>query len=1016
MTRLNRALLDRLKFGNQSGFLALMGPLLLCVWGFVGGWSWWEHSTTLASNALVMEQLAEAVQAQTKGLFNQAESTLIVARHWIEAHPEKDAGNDPEFVALIDELRKTSYGVMDLRLVTVSGELLFVPSKGQVARPNVSDRDYFRAQFDNKNRGFFVGEPVIGRLSKKVTVPISMPVNSPRSRFSMLTIAMEVDRIAGPFEKERIKPSGTIGIVRSDGIVLLRSPQSANAIGRSIATGQAWAKYMGTMAKGSYESEVSLFDQLPRIVSFSRVENYPLVVYVSASKNAILAPWKLHTAILMAVAALISLISFLMIRTLLSALNTSRISQAIVQSTDEAVIGESLGGIINRWNPGAERMFGYSALEMVGQSILRLLPPDRQNEEALILERIQDGQTVQHFDSLRVRKDGRIIHVSATISPIRDAKGRLIGASKIARDITAQKEASRQLQLTASVFTNASEGIFITDRRGAILEVNEAFTRITGYNRENAIGKNPQVFRSSQQGPEVFKAIHLGLIRHGEWRGELWNRRLNGDSYSAWLTISTVRDSRGKVQNYVALFSDVTAMKLQQETLEHGAHYDVLTDLPNRLLLSDRLQQAMTMCHRHNRGLAVLFLDLDGFKSINDRHGHKVGDELLIALSSQMKAALRDVDTLARMGGDEFVAVLTDVEDIQDCLQTVNRLLEACACPVLIQGLELRVTASVGVTLYPQDNAEAEQLMRHADQAMYQAKQSGKNRFHLFDSAQDAEVRSRTFQQELIAQGLARQEFVLFYQPKVNMRTGAIIGVEALIRWQHPDKGLLPPSAFLPAVEQHALNETIGSWVVGAALKQMTDWKVEGLTIAVSVNIGARQLQSTHFAGHLSALLSNYPAVSPEHLELEVLETSALNDINSTASIMEDCHRLGVRFALDDFGTGYSSLTYLRHLPVETLKIDQSFVRNMLEDRDDLSIVKGVIGLASAFHKDVIAEGVETDSHGTRLIELGCDHAQGYGIARPMPADQVAAWCSSWRPPEAWARAVEHFSLSDSQG
>lgn len=1011
MARLYRALFERLKFDTQSGLLALMGPIVLFVWGLVGCWAWWEHSTILRSNALVMEQLAEAVRVQTKELFKQAESTLIVARHWIEAHPDRDADKDPEFIALIEELRKTSDGVLDLRLISKNGELLFVPSKGQVAPANVSDRDYFRTQLDDKTRGLFIGEPVRGRISKKIIIPISLPVNSARGSTAVLLVAMEVDRIAGPFEKERIKPSGTIGIVRTDGLVLLRSPEGGNAVGRSIAAGQAWSKYMGTMAKGSYESEVSLFDQLPRIVSFSRVENYPLVVYVSASKNELLAPWKLHTAILTAVAALISLAIYLMSSALLRAVNASRISQEIVQSTDEAVVGKSLDGIITRWNPGAERMFGYSASEMVGQSILKLLPADRQNEEAFILGRIKVGQTVKHFETLRVCKDGRIIYVSATISPIRDSRGRLIGASKIARDITAQTEASRRLQLTASVFTNANEGILITDRRGTILEVNEAFTRITGYSRENAIGKNPQMFRSSQQGPEVFKAIHLGLIRHGEWRGELWNRRLNGDSYSAWLTISAVRDSRGKVQNYVALFSDVTALKLHQEELEHGAHYDVLTDLPNRLLLSDRLQQAMTLCHRHNRGLAVLYLDLDGFKLINDRHGHKVGDELLIAVSSQMKAALRDVDTLARMGGDEFVVVLTDVENIQDCLQTVNRLLEACACPVFIQGLELLVTASVGVTLYPQDNAEADQLMRHADQAMYQAKQSGKNRFHLFDSAQDAEVRSRTFQQELIAQGLARQEFVLYYQPKVNMRTGAIVGFEALIRWQHPEKGLLPPGAFLPAIEQHALNETIGSWVVEAALKQITDWKVEGLTIAVSVNIGARQLQSNSFVRDLSALLSNYPAVSPEHLELEVLETSALDDINLTAAIMENCHRLGVRFALDDFGTGYSSLTYLRHLPVETLKIDQSFVRDMLEDGNDLSIVNGVIGLATAFHRDVIAEGVETVAHGTRLIELGCDHAQGYGIARPMPAEQVAAWCSAWKQPEAWADAVKKQSV-----
>ncbi|MBT9507222.1 PAS domain S-box protein [Rhodoferax sp.] len=685
----------------------------------------------------------------------------------------------------------------------------------------------------------------------------------------------------------------------------------------------------------------------------------------------------------------------------------SREFEAIVQSTDDAIIGKSLKGIITSWNRGAERMFGYAEAEMIGQPILRLLPSDREGEESIILEKIKSGSIVDHFETIRICKDGRAIDVSVTISPIRNMAGELVGASKIARDISAQKFAIRQLRLTASVFTNTSEGILITDRTGTIVEVNEAFSRITGYSRDEVTGQNPRMFRSSRQGPEVLQSIRKSLLKSGGWKGELWSRRKNGEAYSAWLTVSRVNGSSGRVRNYVALFSDVTVLKQQQEELEHGAHFDPLTDLPNRLLLSDRLNQSMTMCQRHHQSLAVLYLDLDGFKAINDQFGHEVGDELLIAVSKRMKLALRDVDTLARIGGDEFVAVLADVGSIQACTHLATRVLTACAEPVRIQGNDLKVTASIGITMYPQDNAEADQLMRHADQAMYEAKQSGKNKFHIFDSAQDAEVKNRSMQQDLIAQGLSRQEFVLHYQPKVNMRTGAVVGVEALIRWQHPDRGLLAPGAFLPAIEKHPLIEVLGSWVLETALKQMSTWKSQGLVLSVSVNIAARQLQQESFARHLSELLSNFPTVDAHCLELEILETSALNDIGSTSTIMQECHRLGVRFAIDDFGTGYSSLTYLRHLPVETLKIDQSFIRDMLSDQNDLSIVKGVIGLATAFQREVIAEGVETVAHGKKLLELGCHLAQGYEIARPMPENQILNWCATWAPPEEWTLTRE---------
>lgn len=570
-----------------------------------------------------------------------------------------------------------------------------------------------------------------------------------------------------------------------------------------------------------------------------------------------------------------------------------------------------------------------------------------------------------------------------------------------------RSQADARLHLAATVFSHAREGIMIVDAAVTIVDINDMFTEITGFSRAEALGRNPRdLLNSGRQGDEFYDARQHVLDTTGYWSGEVWNRRKNGEVFAEMLTISAVRDDMNRTQNYVALFTDITPMKEYQRQLEHVAHFDALTSLPNRVLLADRIQQALTQSLRRALSVAVVYLDLDGFKAINDTHGHGQGDALLVALALRMKGALRDGDTLARIGGDEFVGVLVDLDCVEDAEPVLERLLNAAAAPVLLGESTLQVSASIGVTIYPQDDSEVDQLLRHADQAMYVAKQAGKNRYHLFDVAQDTAVKTQRESLERIQRALTRQEFVLYYQPKVNMRTGAILGAEALIRWQHPERGLLLPANFLPAVENNSVSVSMGEWVIDTALQQMARWKAEGLELAISVNIGARQLQQDNFAQQLTRLLARYPGLDPQALELEILETSALDDMAQVFQAIQTCQALGVRFALDDFGTGYSSLTHLRSLPVEVIKIDQSFVRDMLEDSNDLAIVKGVIGLAEAFKREVIAEGVETIAHGVRLLALGCESAQGYGIARPMPAADLPAWVSQWRPDGAWTGGV----------
>jgi diguanylate cyclase (GGDEF)-like protein/PAS domain S-box-containing protein len=661
-------------------------------------------------------------------------------------------------------------------------------------------------------------------------------------------------------------------------------------------------------------------------------------------------------------------------------------------------------------SPSIERLCGWTAEEALAQPMDVALLPESASRVVAVLkdrfERLAAGDDSARFITIEVEqpcKDGRIIATEMVCSILLNAAGKPKQVLGTTRDITVRKQAETSLHLAASVFTHAREGIMITDADGSIIDVNDAFSRITGYSRDEVLGQNPRILSSGRQSKEYYSAMWVGLKDKGYWYGEVWNSRKNDEVYVAMQTISAVRDPQGRIQQYVALFSDITALKEHENQLEHIAHYDALTNLPNRVLLADRLRQGMVLAQRHRQPLAVAFLDLDGFKAINDTYGHEAGDQLLIAVGTRMKQALREGDTLARLGGDEFVVVLLDLTDVEASKPMLTRLLAAAAQPLPFGDAVLQVSASLGVTFYPQtQDVDADQLLRQADQAMYQAKLSGKNRYHVFDAEQDSSVRGHHESVERISRALHEREFVLYYQPKVNMRTGKVIGAEALIRWQHPEQGLLPPATFLPVIEDHPLAVDIGEWVIDTALTQIEHWQAQGLDMPVSVNVGARQLQQTNFVARLRDILARHPAVKPASLELEVLETSALEDVGGVSESIEACRQMGVLFALDDFGTGYSSLTYLKRLQVSLLKIDQSFVRDMLDDPDDLAILEGVIGLANTFHRQVIAEGVETVAHGAMLLQLGCELAQGYGIARPMPAAQLPDWAATWQPDPAW--------------
>ncbi len=576
-----------------------------------------------------------------------------------------------------------------------------------------------------------------------------------------------------------------------------------------------------------------------------------------------------------------------------------------------------------------------------------------------------------------------------------------------------QLQTEDKLRLHATAFHNSHDGVVLSDASGNVLDVNPAFTRITGYDRAEVIGRNPRVIKSGRHEPAFYAAMWKSILTAGSWQGEIWNRNKYGEIYPELLSIAAVRDAAGKLTNFVGVFSDISRIKEQEKQLKQMAYYDPLTELPNRVLLADRLVQGMHQSKRSGNMLAICYLDLDGFKAVNDTYGHEVGDRVLVEMAERFRGNLRGGDTVARLGGDEFVLLLSGLEDMFECEDAVQRWLALIAKPLSVVPETISLSASIGVTTYPADDGDPDTLLRHADQAMYQAKQGGKNRYHLFDHEQDVHVRTQHDRIARIEQALVNGEFLLYYQPKVDMRKGAVIGMEALIRWNHPERGLVRPMDFLPLIEEHDLIVRVGEWVIATALHQMNEWHEMGLELSVSVNVAGRQLQDAGFMQYLTSTLGNYPNVARQ-LELEILETSALEDMNKVSRVIEQCSEIGISCSLDDFGTGYSSLTYLKRLPAETIKIDQSFVREMTNDPNNLVIVQGVIGLTSAFQRQAIAEGVESVEHGRLLMQLGCDLAQGYGIARPMPATEVLSWVANWRPAGEWSAIKKlHWDASD---
>jgi diguanylate cyclase (GGDEF)-like protein/PAS domain S-box-containing protein len=660
--------------------------------------------------------------------------------------------------------------------------------------------------------------------------------------------------------------------------------------------------------------------------------------------------------------------------------------------------GSLIGDALHRQRYGFDPRDSAETLEAW---LARVHPEDRERTRAA-LEAAAENATSYRNEFRVLLPDGRESVMASSAYPAVKRGSRAVVFNGLERDVTERAHREQQLLMHASVFDNAREAIFITDLEPKIIAVNPAFTRILGYDADAVIGENPSLLQSGRHGPDFFSEFWDTLRQRGHWEGEIWDRHRDGEMVAGHLSVAAVEDHQGKPVHYISLFTDISQQKEQEMELQRLASYDPLTGLPNRSLLNDRMQQSMALARRNGAALAVCYMDLDGFKAINDRLGHDVGDELLIQVAGRLRQLLRGYDTASRLGGDEFLLLISNIDDVDTCSSLMQRVLEALSAPYLLQGHFSELSASIGVTLYPADDVDADTLIRHADQAMYRAKEGGRNRFEIFDLSM--EERSRDYRERIAEVGgaLATERLVLHYQPKVDMRAGTVYGVEALVRWDHPTRGLLYPGDFIDYLDDPLHFEVFGRWVLRTAMSQLREWRAQGLDMTLSVNISGKHLQVPDFVPELRMLLRQYPDVPPERLELEILETSALEDLEGVSEVICQCRDLGVRFAIDDFGTGYSSLVYLRNLQANVVKIDQTFVRKMLDNDEDCAIVEGVIRLAQVFDREVIAEGVETEAHGLELLRLGCGCAQGWFIAKAMPSDEFPRWREGFSAAESW--------------
>ncbi len=672
-------------------------------------------------------------------------------------------------------------------------------------------------------------------------------------------------------------------------------------------------------------------------------------------------------------------------------------------------------GVVILWNTACEALTGMPASEVLGtRDHWRAFYSDERPCLADLMVSGRLGEVDRHYPlhhaSLTIARGmhaenwgvmplrGSRLYLEIDAGPIHDDDGKLVAVVETLRDMTLTQSADEALRLYAKVFEYGGEAILITDADNRIIAVNQALELDTGYTQKELIGKDPRTLSANKTPPETYRMMWNALQDKdsGYWQGELWDLRKDGSTYPKWAAITAIYDTKGNITNYIASYTDISERKAAEARIARLAHHDALTGLFNRYSLENRLAQALLAARREKRQMAVIFIDLDRFKVINDTLGHHVGDLLLVEVAQRLSACVRESDIVARLGGDEFVVALTSIATDMDAAHVARKIIAAMEVPCDIEGKSLHISPSLGISLFPGNGEDVDALMKNADTAMYHAKEMGRNNFQFFTPAMTAAATERLEIERDLRAALKNNEFELHYQPQVCASKGLVRGVEALIRWRHPERGLIPPLKFIPVAEETGVIEAIGTWVLEEACRQMAEWRRAGFDLKyVAVNLSAHQLRSPDLVGLAQGAIARF-GLAPGQLELEITESVAMEDPERAIGILRSLRESGVELAIDDFGTGYSSLAYLKMLPIHTLKLDRAFVRDIETDENDAAISAATIALAKNLGLRVVAEGVETEAQRDFLSRHACNLLQGYLFGKPEPADALTArWQTS---------------------
>lgn len=930
-------------------------------------------------------------------------------------------------------------GVMPgvLSILAVDGKgIIRLSNRKNLLGSDVSHREYFKTALHNPDPSLLFVSPPFKTLIGVWSMTLVRVIHNAQGEFAGITVAsLNPDYFKTVLGSVNYAPDMWSAIAHGDGVQFLIAPERDAQQGKNIARpGSLFSRHI---AGGTHESIMSgtvfatgeqrLMAQLTIRPAALHMDK-PLAVAASRDLSAIFRTWRSHawqqgvtfTAImLIAVTALTGFQLYQskhLLQTTLaqSALRDTRQQlMEIIDFLPDATFVVDQDNKVVIWNRAMEKMSGVPKEEIIGRGDHEYSIPfyGCRRPHLLDLLDLDDSELATRYAN--IRRDGEILnaetfcpalhggkgsYVWATAVPLYNSSGHRVGTIESIRDISERKKSDEYLRKLTHGIENSASAVLITDIQGTIEYVNHKFSQLTGYTPEEAIGRNPRILKSESTPREVFDNLWQTILSGREWRGELLNRRRNGEVYWSITSISPLYNDDGKITHFIANVEDINERKNAEATIERLAYYDPLTDLPNRRMMQDRLELALKRCRRQESAAALLYIDLDRFKHINDSLGHPAGDKLLREMADRFTKNLRDDDIVCRMGGDEFAVILHDIHHAEDAVPVARKLLEAVAEPLMLEGSEVVVTGSVGIALFPRDGDDGRTLEKHADLALYHAKEEGKNTFRFFSAELNSTLNDRIAMEQGLRRLLDNQELELHYQPKIAVATGRVVGVEALARWNSPEFGLVSPLRFIPLAEETRQIIPIGEWVLMTACRQQLLWQQQGLQLSMAVNLSAVQFKSPALIERISAIIDE-TGISPENLELELTESALVDKPDEAVRLLKQLRSLGCSISIDDFGTGYSSLSYLKNFPVTILKIDRSFVTDLAYNPGDRAIAQSVVSLARNLGMQTVAEGVEQQEQLDILRQIGCTYIQGYFYSRPVPAARIPGVVSALNRP-----------------